>query len=242
MKKLTRKTIVLGIGLFLVALFVFLLGSFKLMNLREFQLAGKLVSRVETDERVVALTFDDGPTVEGESVLETLAEKDVTATFYFIGQDIEKNKEVAKRTIEAGHEVGNHSYTHTRMVFKSPGFMKAEVDKTDERIRQAGYMAQTTFRPPYGKKLLFLPLYLQQKGKTTVTWDVEPETYLAADASAEDIAQYVVEHTREGSIILLHPWYGKNNSTREAIPLIIEALKEKGFRFVTVSELMSYSP
>lgn len=70
-------------------------------------------------------------------------------------------------------------------------------------------------------------------------WDVEPETYLAADASAEEITQYVVEKTREGSIILLHPWYGETNNTREAVPMIIDQLKAKGFTFVTVSELLS---
>lgn len=239
MRRPTLKHFLFGTGTALALLFLFLLGSFKLMNLRNFQLVGKLVARVETDQKLVALTFDDGPTTEGESILQTLADHNVKGTFYLVGQDMEQQPAVAKRIVEAGHEVGNHSYSHKRMVFKSPGFMKTELDKTDELIRQAGYAAQTTFRPPYGKKLLFLPLYLQQKGMTTVTWDVEPETYLSAEASAEEIAQYVVDHAREGSIILLHPWYGEKSHSREAVPLIIDALKEKGFTFVTVSELLS---
>lgn len=90
MKRPTLKQTLAFIGIAIVVLVLFLLGSFKLMNLRDFQLVGKLVSRVETSEKVIALTFDDGPTIEGESVLQTLAEKDVKATFYLIGQDIEK--------------------------------------------------------------------------------------------------------------------------------------------------------
>ena len=83
-----------------------------------------------------------------------------------------------------------------------------------------------------------MPLYLSRNDITTITWDVEPNTYLPATATPREIADYVTRHVRPGSIILLHPWSGDTNASRDAVPLIIDDLYREGFRFATVSELL----
>ena len=106
-----------------------------------------------------------------------------------------------EKIVAAGHEIGNHSFSHRRMVLVSPGFVKSEIEKTDDLIKKAGYAKEITFRPPYSKKLFVLPWYLSENSRKTVTCDVEPETY--AEMSG-DIIKHTLENTGNGSIILLH--------------------------------------
>ena len=134
--------------------------------------------RINTTEKVVALTFDDGPTVTGTNdILSVLDEKQIKATSYLIGGELEQNLEEAKKLVAAGHEIGNHSYSHVRMLLVSPAFVQQEIEKTDHLIRQAGYHQEITFRPPYGKKLFALPWYLSKTGRKTISWDVEPKLF-----------------------------------------------------------------
>ena len=208
----------------------------------KFQFFGNLIDRVETTEKVVALTFDDGPTkLKTKEILKVLDESEITATFYLVGKSIEENIQETKNIIDKGHEVGNHSYTHQRMVLKSYNFVADELEKTNELITKAGYKGEIHFRPPYGKKLFSLPYYLNNNNITTVTWDVEPETYLDKNASASDISDYVVQNTKPGSIILLHVMFKSRDNSMAAVPLIVQQLKDKGYRFVTVSELIDSS-
>lgn len=215
-------------------------GLLQVSKSRSFQLFGDLVDRVDTDQRVVALTFDDAPLTQTSAVLDILREKDVTGTFYMIGESIEQQPAAAAEIAEAGHELGNHSYSHRRMVAtnETPGFVRDELDRTDDLIRSAGYRGEITFRPPYGKKFLVLPWQLSQRGTTAVTWDVEPDTYHAGDAQA--LADYTVNNTRPGSIILMHPFCDVAcEADREALPQVIDRLRADGYRFVTVRELLA---
>jgi len=209
---------------------------------KRFQFVGNLIDRVETTEKVVALTFDDGPTKhKTKEILNILDEAEIKATFYLVGSSIAQNIQETKDIIAKGHEIGNHSYTHQRMVLKSYRFIADELEKTNQLITQAGYRNEIRFRPPYGKKLFSLPYYLNNKNITTVTWDVEPETYLDKNASANDITKYVVQNTKPGSIILLHVMFKSRGNSLAAVPLIVQQLKDKGYRFVTVSELIDSS-
>ncbi len=214
-------------------------GAYFLMNSRDIQLCGRIVSRVDTDRKVVALTFDDGPTDKTPEVLDMLREQGVKCTFFLTGREIERNRDYARAIVQAGHQIGNHSYSHERMVFKSYSFMENEIDSASSLIREAGFKGEIVFRPPGCKKLLLLPLALQERGMTTVTWDVEPDSYPEVAVSPENTAGYVLEHARNGSIILLHVMYGGNSL--DAVPGIVEGLKEKGFEFVTVNELLELS-
>lgn len=226
-----------------IFVFLFILGFYifwQVSKSRTFQLMGEIVPRVETSQKVVALTFDDGPTVEGTAeVLSILKQENIKATFFLIGAEIEKNPEQVKQIIAVGHEIGNHSYTHERMVFKTPSFIQHEIDATDRLIREAGYTGEIHFRSPFGKKFLLLPYYLSKRGKKNIMWDVEPETYPEIDGNAEKITDYVLGHTKPGSIILLHVMYPTRKESMKAVSGIIKGLKEQGFEFKTVSELLA---
>ena len=213
-------------------------GTYRLIPSRTTQLAGVLVQRVETDERVVALTFDDGPTdADADAVLGALAQRGVVATFYLNGKDIEANSEAVQAIIAGGHEIGNHTWSHRSMAFVTFETVAQEVESTDAAIRAAGYEGPITFRPPYGNKLLMLPLYLAQHDRVSVTWDVSAEDFSGVKQTGSGIADLTVETTSPGSIILLHPWFGRTSS-QQAIGAIIDRLEAQGYRFVTVSDLI----
>jgi peptidoglycan/xylan/chitin deacetylase (PgdA/CDA1 family) len=228
------------IGIFVLSIIViigFAYALFQISKLRSFQFFGGLTHRVETQEKVVALTFDDAPTPYTEDVLQILEEKQIPATFYLIGKNIEQHPDIAKRIVELGHEVGNHSYSHPRFVLKSWATIDQEIQSTQTLIRDTGYTGEITFRPPTGKKLFALPLYLKQHGIKTIMWDVEPDTYVAGDADA--IMRYTLENTTPGSIILMHPFCEiQCAADRIALPQIIDDLLAQGYTFLTVSELL----
>lgn len=223
-----------------VALVVTGVLTYSLMRSRTFQLAGELVPRVETTERVVALTLDDGPTREyTQDVLDILREKGVRATFYLSGQECEQDPAMLKAIIAAGHELGNHTYSGRRMVFLSGATVADEIERTDAVFRAAGYEEMTTFRPPGCKKLLTAPLYLTGADRMTVTWDLEPDSIEGIAADADAMTSYVVDGVRPGSIVLMHVMYASREPSRAALPRIIEQLSDAGYRFVSVSELLA---
>jgi peptidoglycan-N-acetylglucosamine deacetylase len=188
----------------------------------------------------VALTFDDGPTAEAtQQILATLDQERVRATFFVIGAELEKNMTEGKRIVSAGHELGNPTYSHERMVLVTPSFVPWEIEKTDQLIRDAGFQGEIYFRPPYAKKLFALPYYLSKTGRTSITWDMEPDSYPEIAANSDKIVEYVLSTTRPGSIIILHVMYGSRNESIKAVPKIIEGLKAQGYSFKTVSELLA---
>lgn len=228
----------IGGALVVVVLLLVAVGGYCLMNSRSFQLAGRLVNRVDTSDKVVALTLDDGPTDRALDVLKVLAEQQVRATFYLVGSDLAAHPEYGRAIAEAGHEIGNHSYRHRRMVFSSASTVRDEVERTDAEIAKTGYQGPITFRPPYGKKLWSLPKYLSDHDRISVTWDVEPDS--GETATSDEIAAQAVREVRPGSIILLHVMHEFAGPALAAIPRIVGELRAGGYRFVTVSELMTH--
>lgn len=226
----------------LVCLAVARWAFYGLIRSKSFQIAGELVQRVETSQRVVALTFDDGPVeADADAVLACLARERVRATFFLVGESVERFPAATRRLSAAGHELGNHSFTHQRMVFKSPGWVRDEIERTDKALRSSGYGGPVLFRPPYGRKFIVLPLVLWQMQRTSVTWDVEsPSEALPASGPASIVAD-VVTQVRPGSIVLLHVMNvnpTRRAATRAALPGIIAGLRERGYVFATVSELI----
>lgn len=211
-------------------------GLFQVTKLRTFQLFGGLTYRAETEEKIIALTFDDGPTKNVDQLLPLLDEYNAKSTFFLIGNEIEKHPEEAKKLVEAGHQIGNHTYSHKRMVLKSPSFIEEEIEKTDELIRSIGYEAEIDFRPPYGKKFVCLPYYLNKTNKETIMWSLDPETYYI---SVDEKINYVMENIQPGSIILLHPMYDQTGGTLQVVETILRELTNEGYKFVTVDELQS---
>jgi peptidoglycan/xylan/chitin deacetylase (PgdA/CDA1 family) len=126
------------------------------------QLFGKCIHRVTTAQKVVALTYDDGPSLHTGELLAILRKYEVRATFFLLGKNGETHPALVRQIHEEGHELGNHSYSHQPLIFKFPSFIREEIDKTDRIIRQSGYVGTIHFRAPYGRKLFALPWILSK--------------------------------------------------------------------------------
>lgn len=227
-----KSLIFIGIGILVV--FLLLLSTYKLMNSRTQQLFGGLTEQVETNQKMVALTFDDGPSKNVNQILPLLDKYNAKATFFLIGEEIERYPEEATKIVEAGHQIGNHTYSHSRMVFKTPSYIKDEIEKTDQLIQKAGYKGEIDFRPPNGKKLVGLPYYLNKHNRDTITWNIEPDSYYN---TASDKVNYVMDNIKPGSIILMHPMYDDIAKELQTIEGVLQALSNEGYTFVTVNEL-----
>ena len=215
---------------------VFRLGYLRLLR----DEGGEMVTRVDTADKVVALTFDDGPTpAYTAGVLGVLAAHDARATFYLTGREAKADPADVRAIVAAGHELGNHTYDHGRLYFLPASTVADQVERTDAVFREAGYTAPTTFRMPGCKRLVTTPLYLARTGRTTVLWDLEPDSIAKIADDPYAMIRYVADGVRPGSIVLMHVMYDSRSATREALPHILEELTARGYRFVTVSELLA---
>lgn len=236
-----RKLIVVG-GIIVVVI-AGLASLWRVSRSTTFQFFGEIVPRVNTSQKVVALTFDDGPTTDvTPQLLATLDQEGIHATFFVIGAELEKHLDEGKRIVAGGHELGNHSYNHDRMILVTPSFVRQEIEHTDQLIRAAGYQGDIHFRPPFGKKLFTLPYYLSRTNRKSIMWDVDPDSYPEIAADSDKIVEFVLTKTRPGSIILLHVMYPNRRESLKAVKKIVEKLKEQGYSFKTVSELLATDP
>lgn len=198
---------------------------------------GEVTCRVETNQKVVALSFDDGPTPEGvDAVLPELQKRGVKATFFLIGRYMDKYPEQGPRLLAAGQELGNHTWSHKRNIFKSYSYYQQQVADADAQLRKAGVAHPVLFRPPFGKKLIGLPWAVQAAGYRMITWDVGDD--IEHHPTAADYAKDIIARTRPGSIILIHPMYRHNAEQRKAVPLVLDGLLAKGYKIVPVGELL----
>lgn len=208
----------------------------QLSKARCLQMVGMVTCRVETKAKLVALTFDDGPTPEGvDAVLAELGPRGIHATFFLIGNRMKKFPGQAERLVAAGHELGNHTFSHQRNLGRSQQFYAEEIAKTRALLQAAGSETKL-FRPPFGKRLIGLPLEVERAGYRTIMWDVEdqPEKFTEPRSFAQDILSRV----RPGSIILIHPMYRHNQVARDALPIILDGLQSQGYEVVTITELL----
>ncbi len=228
-------------GLYLISLLIICLTlAFALKTISNsltFQFYGNIHNRVNTKDKVIALTFDDEPNAMTEQILIVLKARNVKATFFVIGSQLEKNIPAGKKILAEGHELANHSYSHTDLTYRSPEYIRHEIEKTDSLIRQTGYKGDISFRPPFGKKLITLPRYLNKHHRRTITWDVAAP---ASEKSLDKIADHIVESTKPGSIILFHTMLDGEKASPDIISKVIADLQKKGYAFKTVSELIKY--
>ena len=223
-----------------VALVVTGFAIWKFTGARTIQTFGEIVPRVETTDSVVALTFDDGPLPATTGrILAALDSADVRATFFLIGSAIARNPAEARAIADAGHEIGNHSFSHPRMVGLPVSEIESEIVRTDQQIRALGYEGPIHFRSPYGKKFIALPWVLSRTGRKNIIWDIEPESYPDIAGDSASIVAHVLEDTRPGSIILMHVMTRHYEPSLKAVPQILAEMKARGYRFVTVSELLA---
>lgn len=172
-------------------------GLREVVNSSTFQLFGAYVVRVDTAERIVALTFDDGPhPIDTPKVLAALDEHRVKATLFMMGRNVERYPEVARDALRRGHEICNHSYSHPRLVLMSPRRVREEVERTDLRLRAIGVSGDIHFRPPHGAKFIVLPYVLTRMDRLSVLSDVNPEEWRRPPAAVmtESILRQVQAH------------------------------------------------
>ncbi|MEU0543855.1 polysaccharide deacetylase family protein [Nocardia sp. NPDC005978] len=234
---MTKRRLLIGAALALVVALVIAAGLYVLMNSRTYQVAGRIVPRVDTDRKIVALTLDDGPTAYTPEVLKALADVGIPATFYLVGRELAADPDLGAAIARAGHEIGNHSFTHRRMILVGADTVREEIEHTDAEIAKTGYRGVITFRPPNGKKLFALPRYLADHDRTTVMWDVEPDS--GKRPTTAEIVSETVERVRPGSIVLLHTMYESGAASRAAIGPIVAELRARGYEFVTVAQLLA---
>lgn len=182
---------------------------------------------------VVALTFDDGPNgATTPLLLDGLKERKVRATFFLIGENIEKdeNAAIVKRMYEEGHVIGNHTYTHCNLSKLEAEEAQKELEKTDEAIEQVTGKSPSFARAPYGA----LPVNSEAEMKRLyIGWTVDPLDWMTEDAG--QIVNAVVQETEPGDIILLHDCY---QSSVQAALRIIDLLQGRGYEFVTADRLL----
>ena len=200
------------------------------------QIIHQIHCRMPMEPKLVALTFDDGPTAEGvDGILPILKEHDARATFFLTGSEIDRYPQGAKRLVATGHELGNHGYTHSMMIFRTPWFYRDQIARTDALLREADEDDPIAFRPPYGRKLIGLPLEVERAGYHMITWTVhEP----APGGTPEDYAAHILKQVRHGGIALMHPMHDRRETVIAALPIILDGLDELGFTTVTISELL----
>lgn len=195
----------------------------------------KPIYSVKTTEKVVALTFDDGPDANTLKLIELFEAEGVKATFFITGARLEKSPDIARKTLEMGHEIGNHSITHPILPNLTPEKVREEIAGMQERIKSVLGIEAKIFRAPnlrYDDKVwaVLSELSLPAVNATVSTSDWNKEV------TAEQVYKTATTNIKPGSIILMHSWPGK---TLEVMPRVIADLKEQGFRFVTVSGLLA---
>lgn len=194
--------------------------------------------RVSTPERVVALTFDDGPTARYTSaVLDALAAQRARATFFVVGQRVSARPDLARRLVDAGHEVGNHTWSHPDLSTLDEAGVVHQLTRTHEAVQRATGRAPAVMRPPFGRLAGSTLLAAGQLGYPVVLWSME--LHERSLTSAEN-ATHITAAATAGSVVLAHDGGpGPHGVGVAALPALLAGLSARGFRFVTVSELLA---
>lgn len=207
---------------------------------------------VDTDERVAALTFDDGPTpVFTPQALDLLAAARVPATFFMIGQLVADYASIAKRVVAAGHEVGNHSWSHVSAPTVSDAHNVEEIDRTNAIIQSSTGVTPTWYRPPRGMLVGASVRRAHEQGQAVAMWSVTRGP--AGDTDVDGVSRYLIDAIHPGAVIDMHDGVGasafggtgnytaslvrRREAELEALPAVIAAWKAAGYTFVTLSEL-----
>jgi len=187
------------------------------------------------NSKVIALTFDDGPSPETLKILEVLQKHQVVATFFCLGANLREYPEIAKRVVQAGNALGNHTWHHySQNVTEKTA--SDEIDNTAVHIYRSTRAKSFLFRPPGGRLNNGLANYAKKKNYVVVMWSIDPKDFRQPPAAA--IARSVLSQASTGAIVLLHDGGGNRQQTVEALSTIIPKLKQQGYRFVTVPQLL----
>ena len=207
---------------------------------RSSQLFGPSVYRGPGSRRSIALTFDDGPTEGTLPILEYLARQNVWATFFQCGMNVRRNPAIAREVAAAGHELGNHSYSHPKLPFKSPDFIDREFTKTQQIINEETGFSPMLLRAPYGFRWHGMREVQQRLALLGVMWTVIGNDWRWP---ADRIARHILARCSPGGIICLHDGRGiqprpDTSSTLRALKLLVPPLLDQGYHFEVISDLV----
>ncbi len=187
----------------------------------------------------IALTFDDGPSFRySMKVLDILKREKVKATFFIVGQKAEEYPEILKMMADDGHELGNHTYYHSRITTLSEAKLLAELKDTSLAIKKVTGKRVVFFRPPFGDFTRDERITIEKAGYKMVLWSVHADDFYHLGwgmRTPKSIENRVIRFVTGGDIILAHD---DSEQIVEALPVIIETLKKEGYSFVTMSELV----
>lgn len=189
------------------------------------------------EEKLVALTFDDGPTSPyTEQILDILKDKHIKATFFVTGKNVDSNPALFRRILQEGHEIGNHTYSHPHLLLNSLKKTKEEMLRAEKAILDAGGTKPRWFRPPYGQKNILILSTARKLGYEVVNWSIA--SYDWQRPGVPKIVRNVTNHLKNGAIILLHDGRENRSQTVAALPSILEELERKQYKCVTLSGLL----
>lgn len=195
------------------------------------------VTRIPSAQPLVAMTFDDGPHPSlTPQLLDMLAARGIRATFYVIGRNAERHPQILQRMVDEGHEIGNHTWSHPNLHGYSDAALLSQIDRTSRAVFDAVGRSPVTMRPPYGNLYSRQRLLLyHQRGMPTVLWSVDPLDWQRPGSGI--VAQRIVGNCHSGAVILAHDIH---RATVRAMPQALDGIAGRGYRFVTMSELIGW--
>ncbi|MBV9280734.1 MAG: polysaccharide deacetylase family protein [Chloroflexi bacterium] len=196
-----------------------------------------ILTSAVTSQRVVALTFDDGPSPFTPSVLAVLQRFGAHATFFLVGRQIALYPAFVRAEIAAGDEIGNHTYTHPDLLWLPSSLVLSQLAQTQAAARAAGGVTPHWFRPPYGAVDLRVAQLASSLGLRTILWSVDPRDW--ARPGVGFIVTRVLAGVRPGSVIIMHDGGGDRSETVLALSSILAALKARGYQSVTLDTLFN---
>ena len=216
------------------------------------QLFGKTLVSGPQDERVVALTFDDGPNPPYTSaILDVLEREHVHATFFVVGRAVDAYPALIRREVRDGDAIGNHTWAHGHLILMNASQVRESLAKTDDAIYRAAGIRTRIMRPPFGARDWLVLDQVRRLGYTPVMWSV-PLAKDWEEPPPQTVADRILPYVRDGSIVVLHdgnrgiicgahapPRTCDRHTEIEATRIIVEALLRQGYRFVTVPELLA---
>ncbi|MGF7048147.1 polysaccharide deacetylase family sporulation protein PdaB [Paenibacillus sp. DS2015] len=208
-------------------------------QLHQYTQQGSIIKRVQTDHRWIALTFDDGPDPqETIEILDILKQYQAKATFFVVGEQVTKYPDIIRREVSEGHELANHTYSHTNFNHLSKEQVKQEIVKSENEILSITGRQTTLFRPPGGYYNDLIMMTAEQLGYSVILWTWYQDSKDWSKPGVHQIVKRVISNAHPGDIVLFHDRISGKSQTANALKVILPELQKQGYRFVTISQLM----
>ncbi len=192
---------------------------------------------VKTDSMKIAITFDDGPhPYLTDRILEILGRYEVKATFFMVGVNVLNYPDVARNVLAAGHEVGNHTFSHSHIAKLNQNEIMKEVGLCEDALEELCEYRPHLFRPPEGAVNTYVEHCTEDQDYTLILWSLDTRDW--EHKNTEQIVQSVLSNISPGDIILMHDYIGRQSHTPEALEILLPRLMELGYEPVTVSQLL----